>query len=554
MTPRKSEKEKADAKLLRAKKAGEDFIPRAKALHKEEDGTPLYDYSKSVYTKSAEKTTIICKIQTHGDFLQSPNSHLSGHGCPKCRDDANKAEQTMTHEEYIRRCEERYPNLLDFSKTKYVKWKEDTTFVCKLCNTEYIRNAGAMLGKGSHGCPKCIGGIRDTLESFIEKANNRHNNLFFYDLVVYINALTKIKIKCKDNHIFEQTPNHHIGGNGCPICVGKHRTFEDFKELSKERYPEIPFDFSTSLFINMTTPIDIICPRKHIFTIPPNQHLRDGSKGGCIKCANITTGESNTYSQEKWVDLAKSKHNDLYLYDKVVYVNSQTEVIIGCKKHGDFQILPVVHLTGGGCTKCGIERSRESKLLTEKDFNDKIEHCKKVHNNKYKYNGIYRDDGYLRIEMICDKHGIFNQRLEHHIKGHGCYKCVVNYSKQQIEWLQYRQIRDGFIQHACNIGEYQIPETFMHADGFREETNTIYEYQGDFWHGNPKIFRQTDVNPKTNTTYGILFERTKNKIKMLLSKGYNVIEVWESEWDRGKKAIVNIQNLWRSARLKCPTV
>ena len=270
MTPRKSEKEKADAKLLRAKKAGEDFIPRAKALHKEEDGTPLYDYSKSVYTKSAEKTTITCKIQTHGDFLQSPNSHLSGHGCPKCRDDANKTQQTMTHEEYIRRCEERYPNLIDFSKTKYVKWKEDATFVCKLCNTEYIRNAGAMLGKGSHGCPKCIGGIRDTLESFIEKANNTHNNLFFYDLVVYINALTKVKIKCKDNHIFEQTPNHHIGGNGCPICVGKHRTFEDFKELSKERYPEIPFDFSTSLFINMTTPIDIICPRKHIYCYEPS--------------------------------------------------------------------------------------------------------------------------------------------------------------------------------------------------------------------------------------------------------------------------------------------
>jgi len=41
---------------------------------------------------------------------------------------------------------------------------------------------------------------------------------------------------------------------------------------------------------------------------------------------------------------------------------------------------------------------------------------------------------------------------------------------------------------------------------------------------------------------------------MLLSKGYNVIEVWESEWDKAKKAIVNIQSLWRSARLKCPSV
>ena len=100
MAPKKSEKEKADAKFLRAKKAGEDFIRRAKALHKEEDGTPLYDYSKSVYTKSAQKTTITCKI--HGEFLQAPGSHIQGHGCPKCRDDSNKQKKTMTQEEFIK--------------------------------------------------------------------------------------------------------------------------------------------------------------------------------------------------------------------------------------------------------------------------------------------------------------------------------------------------------------------------------------------------------------------------------------------------------------------
>ena len=545
MTSRKSEKEKAEAKSLRTKKAADDFILRANALHKEDNGTPLYNYAKSLYTKSAEKTTITCK--THGDFLQSPNSHLSGHGCPKCRDDANKAQQTMTHEEYIRRCEERYPNLLDFSKTIYIKWKEDATFICRLCQTEYIRNAGAMLGKGSHGCPKCIGGIPDTLELFIEKANKIHNSYYSYDLVEYKNSITKIKIKCPEGHIFEQTPGHHNTGNGCPFCVGKNRSFEDFKQLSKEKYLEIPFDFTKSLFVNMTTPIHIICQRNHMFTIPPNQHLRDGSKGGCIKCANITTGESNSYSQQQWIELAESKHNRIYLYDKVVYIDSQNEVIITCKKHGDFQQSPIAHLGGSGCRKCGIEKSVESRMLTEDDFIDKIEKCKKIHNDKYKYIRIYRDNG-LRIEVICDKHGEFNQRLEHHIKGHGCYKCVMKYSKKQIEWLNYCQVRDGFIQHAKNIGEYKIPESFMYADGFRKETNTIYEFQGDFWHGNPKIFNKTDVNPRTDTTYGELFEKTNNKIKMLLAKGYNIIEVWESEWDRGNKAIISIQNLWRSTR------
>jgi hypothetical protein len=553
MAPRKSEKEKADAKLLRAKKAGDKFIKISKEVHKDTNGSPIYDYSRSIYTKSADKVIIICKI--HGEFLQSPNSHTQGHGCPKCGNDANREKQTMTQEEFIKRCNEKHPNLIDYSQTIYINFKTPIKFICNICRNEYLRDPAHMLGEErGHGCVICNGGIRDTLQTFIEKANKKHKNKYNYELVIYINSLTPVKIKCPEGHIFEQTPNHHISGDGCRKCHGHYRTQEEFIELSNMKFIDNPFIFTKLNFVNMGTLITLICPNNHEFIVSPGIHLRNDSKGGCKECAKIEASKRMSYTREEFINLANSKHNLLYLYDKVIYVNSQTEVIIKCKKHGEFQQLPVVHLMGGGCTKCGIERSVESKMLTEEDFIDKIEYCKRVHNNKYTYNTIYRDNGYLRIELICDKHGIFNQRLEHHIKGHGCYKCVVNYSKQQIEWLEYRQIRDGFIQHACNIGEYQIPETFMHADGFRGETNTIYEYQGDFWHGNPKIFRQIDVNPRTNTTYGILFEKTKNKIKMLLSKGYNVIEVWESEWDRGKKAIVNIQNLWRSARLKCPPV
>lgn len=36
--------------------------------------------------------------------------------------------------------------------------------------------------------------------------------------------------------------------------------------------------------------------------------------------------------------------------------------------------------------------------------------------------------------------------------------------------------------------EVSIPGTSYRAGGFVEETNTIYEYNGDFWHGNPDFF------------------------------------------------------------------
>ena len=41
-----------------------------------------YDYSKTEYLGWRKKSIIICPI--HGEFLQTPNAHLRGDGCPKC--------------------------------------------------------------------------------------------------------------------------------------------------------------------------------------------------------------------------------------------------------------------------------------------------------------------------------------------------------------------------------------------------------------------------------------------------------------------------------------
>ena len=43
-----------------------------------------YDYSKVDYVNSATKVCIICPEPEHGEFWQTPHSHLRGQGCPKC--------------------------------------------------------------------------------------------------------------------------------------------------------------------------------------------------------------------------------------------------------------------------------------------------------------------------------------------------------------------------------------------------------------------------------------------------------------------------------------
>lgn len=58
----------------------EEFIKKAKNIHGN-----TYDYSKTTIKKgNKEKITITC--HKHGNFMQSPNAHLRGNGCPHCNE------------------------------------------------------------------------------------------------------------------------------------------------------------------------------------------------------------------------------------------------------------------------------------------------------------------------------------------------------------------------------------------------------------------------------------------------------------------------------------
>lgn len=64
------------------------FIEKAKEVHGNK-----FDYSKSEYINSKTKICIICPV--HGEFWQSPDSHLQGVGCPKCGNSISNAENDI---------------------------------------------------------------------------------------------------------------------------------------------------------------------------------------------------------------------------------------------------------------------------------------------------------------------------------------------------------------------------------------------------------------------------------------------------------------------------
>lgn len=55
----------------------DDFVADSNLTHNN-----LYDYSNVKYKNTETKVNIICNL--HGEFYQTPGSHLSGYGCPTC--------------------------------------------------------------------------------------------------------------------------------------------------------------------------------------------------------------------------------------------------------------------------------------------------------------------------------------------------------------------------------------------------------------------------------------------------------------------------------------
>ena len=86
------------------------FVDKAKQIHNDK-----YDYSKVEYLNSSTKVCIICP--EHGEFWQTPHSHLSGQGCPFCKE--SKGERRI--KQYLENNNIEYEQQKMFSWLKYEK-------------------------------------------------------------------------------------------------------------------------------------------------------------------------------------------------------------------------------------------------------------------------------------------------------------------------------------------------------------------------------------------------------------------------------------------------
>ncbi|GBN72881.1 hypothetical protein AVEN_272306-1 [Araneus ventricosus] len=106
---------------------------------------------------------------------------------------------------------------------------------------------------------------------------------------------------------------------------------------------------------------------------------------------------------------------------------------------------------------------------------------------------------------------------------HG-YVDKTKFSHDAIRWLDYVALKENIsIKHGMNQTGEQIVNGIS-VDGYCDETKTIYQFHGCFFHGCPDCFDGDALNLLLGLTMNTLFENTKALYTKLQKAGHVIVE------------------------------
>lgn len=291
-------------------------------------------------------------------------------------------------------------------------------------------------------------------------------------------------------------------------------TIMDFIKIHGNRY-----DYSRVEYKNATTKVCVVCSIHGSFYITPNSH-KNGS--GCYMCGREVVISSRRKTNEEFISNCIKIHGDVYDYSNTIYNGNLEYVSIMCKQHGEFKQQARKHLQGQKCKKC----------VSESNMVDFVEMCSEKY-PQYDYSKVDYKGMFIDVIINCPEHGDFKVKpISFYHKSRGCKKCIIyTKSNQETKWLDLMSIEEKNRNVYIKCGE----KTYC-VDGIDLDKKLVYEYYGDFFHGNPDIYNPDDINPLLNEKYGDLYLKTKEKEHNIKKSGYEIVSIWENDF---KKKIKN---------------
>ena len=467
--------------------------------------------------------------------------------------------KSVSLEEFKLRVKQFGSKTLDIDYSTYKGVSKRIRVRCHEHNIEWhpvARSVGPAKGqkKVTLGCVQCgieRGGEKRRISkgNLLERCTDKHGNRFNYKETDFSKGMGRgddptsfVKIICNKHPTksLEICLNDHLRyeNGGCDECdrewqsERQRMSVEEFKEKGSKKYKsKYGYDLVHS-FRNQHERVWIECPiQGHgVFPKSPANHLHKTRPQGCPKCGTKRGAEKLRSNTSEFIEKALKVHGIKYDYSAVEYVKSDKKVRIICPDHGEFPQTPNDHLDGCGCDTCGkIASAAAQRTLTTEIV---VERCKQVWGDQYDYS-IVEYIPQKKFNVICkvEGHPPFPVTLDNHVGlEKGCPRCGHKRRAKQNAWLNSLSIPDDNEHREKRIDFDDGSRVF--ADGYDPETNTVYEFWGDMWHGNPKLF------PPDKIIFGISmaerYSKTQIKRRKYFEHGFKLIEIWEHEWDSAK--------------------
>lgn len=362
----------------------------------------------------------------------------------------------------------------------------------------------------------------------LEERNKQHQPLHLVDPSSYTVINTKYDFVCDAGHVTSFNMKDLLSAKGakqCPICKRERDINERrdgyFAKIAEKQIDVVRVDGKRADFLCKVCS----CEWNTLINVAANMT-------GCPECSKRTrTVGKRTASLKKFKEFVDTcpftiKVPPFEEWDGV-HTEVEAECVCGHKWNPPAQRL----MSGYGCAGCAG---------TAKKTTDVLESILEKHNETRKYRvslvpGEQYTGSHNYVRARCSNGHEWDVAAYLLIAGNGCAKCGTKqfFSQRGVKWMDTLATRLGIhIQHGGNGGEYFIPETSRRADGFCADTNTVYEFYGNYWHGNPAIHDLQELNPTANKTYEELFLRTYAREKEIIKAGYKIVSVWEEDWYR----------------------
>lgn len=440
----------------------------------------------------------------------------------------------LTHDVFVDRISSKSDQFTLADGQVYSSLDSALTFNCSRGHQPFSTKPRHILTKNS-GCPVCgqstVAALNATsIDSFVQRLADRNSK---YDPIEYVSsfaAMTKpATFKCLTcDHTWTTLPKSIIAGSGCPACnaaklsLSKQYTHSQFMMKLEQRNVDYQpvYPAADQVYSGIASKMRFECSIGHSWVARPGDILNN--KSGCPHCAGTvkrSTGEAFQDLFDKWPHLQiVSRHGEQLGRRELLEV----ECHAGHNWDTHYERL----MSGHYCPHCN-----GNAKYTSDAFIGKLAATTSTIVVVGSYVGSHTP---IEVECRACQHR-WHARPYNLLNGYGCPQCSINnkFSKKAVAWLKAIEKTDNIkLQYACQDGEFRIPGTNYRADGYCADTNTVYEFYGDYWHGNPTKFERAEFNVQANKTYGQLYEDTMVREQAIKAAGFSVISIWEDQYDK----------------------